>query len=264
VTVSLTLFTTCKPFAGRLAISQRNALRSWKKLCPPCEVLVFGDESGVDECCGELGFKHSPEVARNDFGTPLLNGMFEKAARLAKHELLGYVNADIMLTRDVLSAAQTVSERFDKFLLIARRWNADVDEEWDDQIADWDAELRRFAAVHGTLEPPDGGTDVFIYRRGTLDNLPPFAIGRSRCDSLLILEARRRGVPVIDATDVLTLLHQNHDYAHVAGTSKDLLKGPESIINGKLLGGEEFVFTSLNATHLLTTSGLQQNKNIER
>jgi hypothetical protein len=97
-----------------------------------------------------------------------------------------------------------------------------------------------------------------------LDELPPFAIGRSRCDSLLILEARRRGVPVIDATDVLTLLHQNHDYTHVAGTSKDLLKGPESIINGKLLGGEEFVFTSLNATHLLTTSGLQQNKNIER
>lgn len=260
MTVALTLFTTCKPFVGRAAVIQRNALRSWKKLCPPCDVLVFGEESRADESWGELGFYCIPEIARNDFGTPLINTMFKQASSLAKHELLCYVNADIMLTRDVLSAAQTVSERFDKFLLIARRWNADVDVEWDDQMADWDLDLRRYAAMHGVLEPPDGGTDLFIFRRGTLVNLPPFAIGRSRCDSLLILEARRRGIPVIDATAVLTSLHQNHDYSHVAGTCMERVKGPESIINENLLGGREFIFTSLNATHLLTTSGIQDNK----
>ena len=259
MTVCLTLFTTCKPFAGRFATIQRNALRSWKKLCPPCEVLLFGDEAGVHECCAELGFRHFPEVARNGFGTPLLNSMFELAERSAKNDYLAYVNADIMLTSDLISAAQTVSERFDKFLLIARRWNVDIHDEWDSQLADWDVELNRYAAAHGTLEPPEGGTDVFVYRRGTLDNLPPFAIGRSRCDSVLILQARRCGVPVIDATDALTAVHQNHDYSHIALSKTDNIKGPEAIINERLLGGEEFVFTSLNATHVLTKSGIRRN-----
>jgi hypothetical protein len=165
-----------------------------------------------------------------------------------------------MLTRDIVSAAETVSESFDKFLLIARRWNVDIHEEWDSQLADWDVELHRYATVHGTLEPPEGGTDVFVYRRGTLDNLPPFAIGRTRCDSALIVHARGRGVPVIDATDVVTSVHQTHDYSHIALGTKDNLKGPEAISNEKLLGGEGFVFTSLDATHVLTKSGIQRRK----
>ena len=258
MTVALTLFTTCKPFIGRAAMIQRNALRSWKQLCPPCEVLVFGNETGVEESCKELGFRHFTDVARNDFGTPLINDLFVQAERRAQYDCLAYVNADIMLTSDVIAAAQTVSGYFDKFLLIARRWNVDVVSEWSVQPPDWDAELRRYAAAHGMLEPPDGGTDVFVYRRGTLTNLPPFAIGRSRCDSMLILEARRGVVPVIDATDVLTSLHQNHDYSHIARTTEEQLKGPESIVNERLLGGEKFVFTALDATHVLTESGIER------
>ena len=48
MTVSLTLFTTCKPFEGKAARVQRNALRSWA-LGPACDVVVFGDEPGVRE-----------------------------------------------------------------------------------------------------------------------------------------------------------------------------------------------------------------------
>jgi hypothetical protein len=257
--IGLTLFTTCKPFVGRSAMIQRNALRSWRQLCPPCEVLVFGNEAGVEGCCAELGFRHFPEVARNEFGTPLINNLFAQAERSAQNDYLAYVNADIMLTSDVIAATQTVRALFDKFLLIARRWNVDVDSEWEFAPADWDGALRRYAAAHGTLEPPDGGTDVFVYRRGSLQNLPPFAIGRSRCDSMVILETRRRGLPVIDATEVLTSLHQNHDYSHIARATDERIKGPESSVNERMLGGKEFIFTSLNATHVATKAGIERN-----
>ena len=262
MTVSLALFTTCKSFQGRFTTIQRNALRSWKRLCPPCDVLVFGNEDGVEQCCDELGFKHIPEVARSKFGTPLLNDLFRRADHSTSHNYLAYVNADIILTRDLISAAATTAKRFQKFLLIARRWNIAIDSEWDFEEAGWELKLRRYVASHGTLEPPYGGVDVFVYPREIWNDLPPFAVGRTRWDSALIHRARRMGIAVIDATDALTSIHQNHDYSHNHLGTAGVFKGPEAITNEKLLGGDEFIFTPLNATHVLTKAGLHRNRTL--
>jgi hypothetical protein len=262
MTVSLTLFTTCKSFQGQFATIQRNALRSWKRLCPPCEVLVFGNEAGVGQCCDELGFKQIPEIARSKFGTPLLSDLFRQADHSANNDYLAYVNADIILTRDLMIAAETTAKRFQKFLLIARRWNVGIESEWDFQEADWELKLRDYVANHGTLEPPYGGVDLFLYPRAIWDDLPPFAVGRTRWDSALIHRARQMGMAVIDATDALTSIHQNHDYSHNHLGTAGVFKGPEAITNEKLLGGEEFIFTPLNATHVLTKTGLHRNRTL--
>jgi hypothetical protein len=60
----LTICTTCKPFQGKFQTFQRNALRSWARLRPECDVVVVGDEPGVEECCRELGFRQIVEVPR--------------------------------------------------------------------------------------------------------------------------------------------------------------------------------------------------------
>ena len=78
----LTFFATAKPFSGQNAIIQRNALESWKQLSPEVEVILFGDEPGAAEICGELGLRHEPQVKRHEGGMKYLNYMFERAQKI--------------------------------------------------------------------------------------------------------------------------------------------------------------------------------------
>ena len=149
--------------------------------------------------------------------------------------------------------------RFQKFLLIARRWNLEIHESWDFTSPEWDSQLRRYAQAHGSLEPPYGGIDLFVYSRGLWGKLPPFAVGRTRWDSALVYQARRLGAPVIDATSSVTSVHQTHGYSHYPQNTAGVFKGPEALHNEKLLGGEQFIFTALNATHVMKKSGIHRN-----
>jgi FkbM family methyltransferase len=45
----LTLFTTAKPFRGHSGIIQRNALKSWTRLHPDIDIILFGDDEGATE-----------------------------------------------------------------------------------------------------------------------------------------------------------------------------------------------------------------------
>ena len=58
----MTLFTTPKAFRGHIDVIQRNALKSWKLLDHDVEIIVFGDDEGAAEVCGELGLRHEAEV----------------------------------------------------------------------------------------------------------------------------------------------------------------------------------------------------------
>lgn len=259
MTAQLTLFTTCKPFEGNFARIQRNALLSWKCLYPTCEVLIFGDEPGVREYCQQLGFRRIPTVARSKLGTPLLNSLFEAAESETKADVLAFINADIMITSDLFPAVATVRDCFERFLMIVRRWNVEMEDEWNFEASDWENRLRSYALEHGRLEPPYGGVDLFIYRRGLWKELPAFSVGRTRWDSALIYEARKLRAPVIDATQVVTSVHQSHDYSHYSQQANGIFKGSEAVHNQSLLGGEEFIFTPLNATHIMNSSGIHRN-----
>lgn len=259
MTVSLTLFTTCKPFVGKVARRQRNALRSWA-LGPRCDVVVFGDEPGVREICEEFGFCQIPTVDRTALGTPLVSHLFEAVENATRADFLAFVNADIMLTSDLIAAFEAVQNRFERFLMIARRWNVELADDWDFMSPSWEAKLRAYVREHGTIEPSYGGVDLFVYRRGLWKHLQPFAIGRTRWDSGLIYEARKLGAPVIETTRVVTAVHPNHGYSHDPQDTSGFFKGPEALRNQSLLGGDEFIFTSLNATHVLTESGIRPNR----
>ena len=75
----LTLFAIPKPFLGHSETIQRNAIRSWTLLQPRPEIIVFGDDDGTKETAKEFGVHYEPEIARNDYGTPLLHDLFERA-----------------------------------------------------------------------------------------------------------------------------------------------------------------------------------------
>lgn len=255
----ITLFTTCKPFRGDAARLQRNALRSWSRLRPRPEILVFGDEDGVAGICAEIGARQIPQIARTASGIPLLSDLVEGAERHATRDFLGLVNADIVLTSTLEPAVAACAERLNRFLLVSRRWNLDLAGDLDLDAPDWEQRLERDARARGHLEAVYGGVDLFLHPRGLWapGELPPMAIGRGRWDSALLFLARRDGVPVVDATEVALNVHQNHDYSHDPGGVAGVFEGADGRTNAALLGGDEFVFSALNATHVLRPAGLE-------
>src|SRR5215472_16468615 len=93
----LTLFATAKAFEGHSGIIQRNALKSWTLLHPDVEVILFGDDKGTAEIAAELGLRHEPYVERNELGTKRLDSMFGQAQKIARNDILCYVNCDIVI-----------------------------------------------------------------------------------------------------------------------------------------------------------------------
>ncbi len=254
----ITLFTTCKPFKGEAARLQRNALRSWSRLRPRPEILVFGDEAGVEEICAEIGARQIREIERTEAGIPTLSSLVEGAERLATRDFLCLVNADILLTSSLEGAAAACAARFPRFLFISRRWNMDVAGELDVDRPDWEESLARDARAHGDLESIYGGVDLFLQPRGlwAKGELPPMAMGRGRWDSALLFLARKRGLPLVDGTDAALNVHQNHDYSHDPGGLTGVFRGADGRSNESLLGGDEFIFSALNATHVLGSDGI--------
>lgn len=250
----ITLFSIPKPFAGASAVIQRNAIRSWKRLRPACEVILLGDDEGVAREAGALGVRHVPGVARNEFGTPLLSDAFRLAGEAAAHRLMGFVNADIVLFDDFPAAAARIP--FREFLMAGRRWDLDVAGPWDPDSPGAAERFRRDALDRGKPHPRSG-SDYFVFPRGTLGEFPPFAVGRPRWDNWFIYHARARRWPVIDASPCAFVVHQNHGYEHLKeGAGGDDWRGPEADRNLALAGGWEGVYILDDATHVLTPRAL--------
>jgi hypothetical protein len=249
----LTICAIAKPFRGHFEIIQRNAITSWTKLEPRPEIILFGHEEGAAECARELGLIHIPDVARNRYGTPLLADIIATAERRASHALLAYVNADIILPAEFAAGVERVHRTFSKFLAVGRRTNLEVREPLD-FCEGWEEKLRERMRREGHLESHTG-IDCFVFPRGTYEEVPPLAIGRVWFDQWCIKYARKKGLPVVDLTDFAPMIHQTHDYSHVAGGKQWVYSGIEADENLVHYGEHPHTYTILNATHLVTQEG---------
>ena len=252
----LTLFSTPKPFRGHVSIVQRNALESWRRLDADAEIILFGDDEGAAEVCRELGLRHEPEVVRSEFGTKRLDWIFGRAQELARHEVLCYVNCDIILTRDFRLALERLLRWRSRFLLVGRRWDTDITEPLDFSRPDWETRVVARARSEGTQRFYNC-VDYFAFARGTYTDLPPLVIGRNAWDHFLVGRARQLGVPIVNASDVVCAVHQNHDYAYhpqgIAGVGQD----EEGQRNVRLAGGVRHLMSIEDAEFRLTPRGVQ-------
>ncbi len=191
----LTIFTVPKPFRGHIGTIQRNAIRSWTRLRPECEVLLCGDDEGTAETAAELGVRHIAGIATNEMGSPLLSSVFAKAQAAG-------------LGGGAPGAAGQAR------------------------------------VAHSHL-----GVDYFVFSKQLWPQIPPFAIGRMYYDRWLIAKARVLGARVIDATERVTCVHQNHErtYATVGlqGPPGETLlrRGSEARRNLELAGGKRNLFS---------------------
>lgn len=252
----ITIFSSPKPFEGHIDIIQRNAIRSWQQLGPEVQILLIGDEPGLGEAAAELRVDHLADVERNQRGTPTLDSIFALARRAANHTVLCYVNADIIFLDDLLPAVSRITDRLQRYLVVGQRWDLEVRDKLQFQNG-WVEDLRSVIYRRGQRHPP-AGSDYFIFPRSEFEALPPFALGRSGWDNWMIYAARRRRVPVVDASMAITAVHQDHDYSHLPG-GQPHYRLPESEQNISMAGGRVTVFTIKDATWSLDDRGLKRS-----
>jgi hypothetical protein len=253
----VTIFAIPKPFQEKTGVIQRNAILSWTNLKPLPEIILFGDEKGTAQLASELELQHVPQIARNEYNTPLLDDLFLKAQRISQYDTLCYVNADIILLNDFINAVRKVA--FTEYLMVGQRFDLVIDKPIDFSSPGWEGRLRAVAEKRGQWHGHTG-IDYFVFSRGLFSDIPPFAIGRTMWDNWLIYKARSLKVPVIDATRMIKAIHQEHDYSQHPEGEKWIKEGPEATGNLELGGGWSHVFTLEDTSLVLTPQGLEKIK----
>ena len=266
----LTIFTTAKPFRGHIGIIQRNALQSWKALHPEVEIILFGADEGAADVAQELGLRHEPQVERNEHGTKRLDDLFARAQVIGRHDVLCYINCDIILMQDFRRAVERARAAHREFLMVGRRWDTEIGEplrfsesgDWkpggERQSSHWEAELRGLVRQKGRQRTAEW-IDYFAFSRGLYGaDMPPFVL-RVFWDNWLVWKALDSGKPVIDASRAVTTVHQNHDYNYHPQGMAGVWNGEEAGRNAQLAGGWRHLRTIADATEALTPERLKPN-----
>ncbi len=258
MTPLLTLFTAPKPFQDpHISIIQRNTLQNWLALGDEVEVVAIGDEPGIANICEELGIRHLPEVKTNEVGTPLIPSIFELGRSVNDSPFLAYANADVLFLPDILQAVHILAEENMGFLAVGQRYDLDITEALDFK-GDWPVSLQSRIKAEGKLHGQTG-SDYFIYPRDCFRQIPDFAVGRAGWDNWMLYRARWKGLALVDATQAITVIHQNHDYSHLPGGVVHFYQ-PETNVNIKLAGGRRAIFKVSDARYQLTPDGLERKR----
>jgi len=252
-----------KPFSNgnstnRIDRIQRNAIRSWTQFGPIADVLLIGDEDGIETTAKELGVRHAGGIQYNEHGTPVVNSAFKVAHEQCRSPLLAYCNSDVILMPDFVQTIERLValKQNESFVAFGRRidllveYDIDFDsDEWSDRLFD---DSKRIGKISSQV-----CKEYFIFTRDLYQDVPPFAVGRGNWDNWMIHSAKQDGVPVINVSQNLTAMHQAHDYAHNhSNRMACYVSGVEAKENQRLAGGRQLIAGS-TGTHRLTPTGIK-------
>lgn len=263
----LTIFGTPKAFFGQTAVDQTNAIISWKMMLPEAQIILIGDDPGTSSVAEQLGVSHVPGVATNDLGTPRLDDIFRIAQKNAQYDILMYINADIVFTHSLATHMGSLSAHFkdgNNILAIGRRW----DTKQKFVLKSDNSDLNQFyktisTAVSDSKLHGRSGLDYFIFNKNSF-RLPAFLIGRPCWDNWLLWHCYKNKFSIIDCTDTLTVLHQDHDYSHSASGGARRVLGHEWDHNVRVAGGYRNQENLLCVTHRLTNYGVVRRSFLRR
>jgi hypothetical protein len=169
---------------------------------------------------------------------------------------------------------KAVKKRFNnKFLLTTRRYDIIIAELINDNLHEKIKSIRdQIITTYSGRKPK--GADLFVFGKGLFDDIPPFAIGRLVWSRWLIYKGLSQGIPVIDATEVLTVIHQQHSYVHITESSVQnaFLKGKtgyDAVVLSRdynhnlTLGGPAAYFSEDDCDYILTRHGLSKRTDIQ-
>lgn len=230
---NITIFTIPKLFTGIFSTIQRNAITSWMLLKPSPEIILCGNDDGVAEFAGEKGLLHIPNIETSEKGTPYLSDVFLKVHESTSNPILVYSNCDMIFLNDFIPTIDRVNHKFSKdFLMIGQRYDVCIPQVIEFANPSWEQDLRAGVRAGGTYHSVFG-IDYFIFRNGSWRNFPKFMVGRPGWDNWFVSEALRRKHPVVDVTETVFAIHQNHDFSHLEGGQQEARHGWEAKYNAK-------------------------------
>jgi len=202
-----------RPFHGRIAEVQLNAIQSWLAAKPACEILLVEDEEGTTaKAVRGLGCKVLTEVKRSRLGAPLLDDLLRIGREHASGDIMAFITADIVAQSNLTEIAESCHSQMDgrPYLAVAGRVDLLRPVDCDSTADDWFEQLRAATKIHGR---PHGfsAIDLWVYPKSWHIDPPPFPIGRGGTDNWVVYKARTARVPVVDITPDLLLIHQWHD-----------------------------------------------------
>ena len=195
----ITLFCHPRPFESHFDVIQRNAIGSFK--------VAFGEVWAMGRNCMDADADMKWPYIRYQHDLPVLSHMFAIANRNGKYPIKCYCNSDIILPPNFPHAIARVALEFPTFLAVGRRTDVPISPiiQFD---SGWWERVEEFAQMYGK---PHGiaGIDYFCYRGDVWGKIPPFVL-LALFDNWLVGKAIQRGVPVVDMTERVLAIHQNH------------------------------------------------------
>ena len=251
----LTIITTPRPLSVE---SNRytflNAIRSWIRLVPRPEILVLGGNRALAESEGGKwigNYKATPQ------GRPYFDDFIDRAETLATNDILMYCTDHLILTSGLVPAIERVSRAFTgHFVIIGKRWGLHAQKPIDFSNPNWESILWD-RVIEADSPGNNAAKDYIIFRRPLGLTVPGFIMGYPWYDTWLVWAALQANYPVIDASDVVAVIHQSHKF--VEGNVEKRENTPGGQHNRRIgrfqlhLDGKGAIS---QATHVLTPNGV--------
>jgi len=250
----LTIITTPRPLGlanNRMAFL--NAIRSWVRVEPRLEVLVFGGDRALIE--EEGGYWVD---GREVYGRPYFDDFIGTAEILSSNDVLMYCTDHLILTSDLVPTVERVCEAFPgNFVIVGKRWQLDVREDIDFSNPNWEAILRGYVLWVDSLGS-QAAKDYIIFRQPLDLSVPNFIMGYPWYDTWFVWAALQAGYPVIDASATIMAIHQSHKFPE--GNVEARERTPGGRYNRKLgislgLDGKGAIS---HASHIITYDGISK------
>lgn len=259
----ITIFCNPRPFKGFYKITQINTIKNWKKVIPGVQIILVEDEEGTTKKISqEFKTDYIGNIKLNKYGTPLLDDTFEKIKRKAKFEIIAQINIDILLFPDFIEAVFKLKNKLNNFYMVGQRWDLDIDSPINFNDKKWQKKLHNKIYKFGSYHPA-AGSDYWVFSNGIDFKVPPFIVGRPSADNWLIYKNLKLDIPVVDSSELVTIVHQNHPRKD-SDSNYIIEKKINEKIYKKSIGSnrKEIVYLDLtDSTHKLTKKGLEKKKN---
>ena len=250
----LTLFTTFRESESKRFIYE-NTIRNWHLLSPDIIPILFTDNdpnksTSVAHFAMQQGWKVLPVPKTSPKGIPVLRHMFLKAQEKFDTQFYCYANSDILFDRnltDTLRFLQSSARggRIDKLLMVGRRSNWSIKQGLKltdlSQVGHYVKNSSLFIS---------NAQDYFLTTRDGYPwtTIPDFVVGRVGYDNWLVVTALVKKIPVVDATETVTALHQTGTDGNSAGFGAKF----EKHINYGLAKGFDYGLGHVTCGHFAT------------
>jgi len=222
----ITIYTTCRnskkwPLYG---IIQYNAIKSWTLLKPRPQILVMGTDPGSEDLCKELDVTYVPDVEVNVENVPIIPSMIKIAEKMSTNDVLALCSSDIILFQDVIATCKAMANRpkeLNEFCGMAIKFNKKINQKINFS-GDWRKEIKK-----NTWSAGAWAGDYFLHNKGYWkEDMPPFVIGRARCDNWMVWYGVVQRGCLVNMTEALTIIHHSHEKFETNGRGEGLTNTP--------------------------------------